>query len=130
MREMLTERDVKAEVKKMLTAHKWTYWMPPMNGYGQTGVSDFCALRAGVFMAVETKFGANKLRPMQAKFLNEVMCEQGFAFVVNERTLPVLEQFLTEFDRATAAVTDGQKPTQEMGGAMLEAIRILSEPYA
>ena len=62
-RTFLTEKDVKAEVKKLLNAHDWFWWMPPANGFGKAGISDFNALKKGVFLAVETKFGSKKPTP-------------------------------------------------------------------
>ena len=53
-----SESDVKKYVKKILDDHGWKWWMPPANGFGQAGISDFNALRSGVFLAVETKFYA------------------------------------------------------------------------
>jgi hypothetical protein len=126
-RTLTTEKDVKAEVKKLLTRHKWFWWMPGANGFGAQGVADFLALRDGVFMAVETKFGKNKPSQLQRAFLESVAAEDGFGLVVTETTLPVFAAFLTAFDAAAATVSDGQKVQASDGAAMLDAIRLLTE---
>ena len=125
-RTFLTEKDVKAEVKKLLNKHGWFWWMPPANGYGKAGIFDFNALRKGVFLAVETKFGNNKPSPMQTGFGNSIQAEDGFAFVVNEKTLDWFQAWLEAFDRATDAVSQGGKPTDEDGATMLDAIRAMT----
>lgn len=120
------EKDVKAEVKKLLDKHGWFWWMPPANGYGKAGIADFNAIRAGVFLAVETKFGSNKPSPMQTGWLNSVQAESGFAFVINEENIEWLGAWLSAFDRASAAVTAQQEVTPEDGALMLDAIRAMT----
>jgi len=121
------EADVKAEVKKLLGKHGWFFWMPPMNGYGQTGVSDFNALRAGVFLAIETKFGSNKPSPMQKGYLQSITAEGGFGFVVNEKNLDWFRGWLEAFDTASKAVEQGDKPSADDGTYMLNAIAAMTE---
>src|SRR5512139_3635363 len=97
------EADVKRQVKKLLDKHKWFWWMPPANGFGRTGISDFNALRGGVFLAVETKFGKNKPTHMQMGFMESVQAESGMAFVVNEQNLDAFAAWLDHFDNAVKA---------------------------
>lgn len=118
----LNERDVKRRVKKYLDTHKWFWWMTPANGFGTTGVSDFTALRGGVFLAIETKFGTNKLTAMQRAYLNSVRSEDGFAFVVNEQTVETLRAWMEAFDRSIALAAERNKPSNEDGALMLNAI--------
>lgn len=120
------EKDVKAEVKKLLDKHGWFWWMPPANGYGKSGIADFNAIKNGVFLAVETKFGNNKPSPMQYGWLNSVQAESGFAFVVNEKTLDWLECWMGAFERSAAAVSAQQEVTPEDGALMLDAIRAMT----
>jgi len=117
------EGDVKRAVKKLLDADKWFWWMPPANGFGKAGISDINAIKSGVFMAIETKFGSNKPTPLQIGFLNSVRSESGFAFVVNEKRIGTLGNFLAAFKRATEAQQQGQQPTPEDGAMMLNCIR-------
>ncbi len=92
------ERDVKAEVKKLLAQHGWFWWMPPANGYGRTGISDILALRNGQFLAIETKFGDNRPTTMQQKFLDEIIAAGGHATVVSEKTLEAFANLLQTYD--------------------------------
>lgn len=121
------EADVKKRVKKLLDQHDWFWWMPPMNGFGQTGVSDFNAIKNGVFMGVETKFGKNKPTAMQQAFLRSVLQESGIAFVVNDANIDWFEAWLGAFDRATIAQSKGERPSDEDGAMLLNAMKELHE---
>ena len=92
------EADVKAEVKKLLSQYGWFWWMPPANGFGKAGVSDFNALKEGHFMGLETKFKRNTPTPAQVKYLRQVHDNGGIGIVVNEKTLENLEWLLLVFD--------------------------------
>ena len=116
------EGDVKKQVKKLLTQHGWFWWMPPANGFGRTGIADFNALRGGVFLAIETKFGSNKPTAMQVGFLDSVASEDGMAFVVNEKTLDALAVWLERFDQAVKAQSEGRDVEQSDGAAMVDAM--------
>jgi hypothetical protein len=123
---MKNEKDVKAKVKKLLDHHKWFWFMPPSNAYGKSGISDLIALKAGVFLAIETKFGSNKPTALQIGFLNSIRMEDGFGFVVNDKNWPWLAAFLESF--AVAAEAQGQKKEvpEEHGARMINAIRELT----
>jgi hypothetical protein len=116
------EADVKKQVKKLLNQHHWFWWMPPANGFGRTGISDFNALRGGVFLAIETKFGTNKPTHMQVGFLESVASESGMAFVVNEKNLDALAVWLERFDQAVKAQSEGRDVEQSDGAAMVDAM--------
>ena len=117
------EKDVKASVKKLLDKHGYFWWMPPANGFGKVGVSDFNALRAGVFVAVEPKFGGNKPTVQQRAYLESVIAEGGFGFVVDEKTLDKLESWMDAFDRAAQNVSNKKEVAPEDGALMLDCIR-------
>lgn len=123
---MQNEKDVKKEVKKILDKHKWFWWMPPANGFGKVGVSDFNAIRGGVFMAIETKFGKNQPTVHQRAFLSSVAAEDGFGFLVNEKNLDWLRAFMEAFDRSADNASKKVEPTPEDGAMMLNAIRELT----
>lgn len=127
---MEKEKDVKARVKKLLDDHGWFWWMPPMNGFGTVGVSDFNAIRKGVFLAVETKFGSNKPTANQLAYLNSINAEDAFGFVVNEKTLEQFAGWLDAFDRACTATGKGTKVTSDDGAYMLDAIKAMTEMLA
>ena len=119
------EADVKKRVKKLLDKHKWFWWMPPANGFGRTGISDFNALRGGVFLAVETKFGKNKPTPMQVGFIDSVKSEDGMAFVVNETTVEHFAAWLDAFDKAVQAQSEKREVDPLDGAAMIDAMRAM-----
>lgn len=121
------EADVKKQVKKLLDKHKWFWWMPPANGYGRAGLSDIQALRDGVFLAVETKFGKNVPTQMQAGFLLSVQAESGFGFVVNESRIQWLEAWLSAFDRSVEATRNREQPLPEDGALMINAMREMTQ---
>lgn len=124
------EKGVKARVKKLLDQHKFFWWMPAANGFGTQGIADFLAVRKGVFMAVETKFGDNKPSALQRAFLDSIAAEDHFAFLVNERNLPTFERFLQLFDESVdRTAKDGKPPTDEQGAGMIDCIRHLIAGY-
>lgn len=124
---MRGEADVKKQVKKLLNKHNFFWWMPPANAYGKAGASDFHALRGGVFIAIETKFGTSRPTALQRAFLGSIKGEHGLAFVVDDRNVEHFERWLTLFDEATAAVCKGDKIPPENGAAMLNCIAALTE---
>jgi hypothetical protein len=120
-----SEKDVKKQVKKILDKHDWFWWMTPANGYGKSGVADFCALKNGTFLAIETKFGGNKPTPLQIAYLNSINAEDSFGFVVDEHRVEWLDTFLTHFTKAGYATAQKLEPAHEDGAAMLNALRAL-----
>jgi hypothetical protein len=122
---MRNEKDVKAAVKKLLDKHNWFWWMPPANGYGQAGISDFHALKSGVFLAIETKFGTNKPTANQRAFLESINAEHAFGFVVSDGNIGWLEAFLDDFGKETELVSTEEKMSNEGGARLVDAIRAL-----
>ena len=96
MADIHNEAGVKREVRKLLAKYGWYCWMPPANGYGKAGISDFHALKDGKFMAIETKYGNNTPTVLQDKFLDNIELAGGWAIVVNEteQSLKKLEDLL------------------------------------
>lgn len=125
-----SEADVKRAVKKLLTAHGYFWWMPPANGYGKTGIADINALKSGVFVAVETKFGGNTPTRPQRDFLRAVQAQSSFGFVVCEDRVAWLEAWLQAFDRAAEASARQQPPRVEDGATMLNAIAEMTRDLA
>ena len=123
MKKYTNEKDVKAELKRMLNIHNWFWWMPSANGYGTSGVADFCAIRNGVFMALETKFKNNQPTVMQKSYLVSIVAEDGLSFVVNEDRLIWLASWLEAFDRAVAAESRGEKPAEMDGALLIDAVK-------
>lgn len=121
-----SEKDVKKHIKEILNYYGWFWWMPPANGMGTTGISDFCCVHNGCFIAIEAKFDKNKATPLQVSFLNSIRQEEGFAFVVNEKNIEWLEAYLGAFDRSTQAVSAKKEVSHEDGATMLNAIKELT----
>lgn len=94
-----SEADVKKEVKRLLTEHKWMYWMPPGSAFGQSTV-DFHALKDGAFMAIETKFGANTATALQLKHLRAVRDNGGTALVVSDDRMDSFAELLNDMAKS------------------------------
>jgi hypothetical protein len=120
------EGDTKAEVKKVLDEFGYFWWMPPANSFGKSGASDFHAIKAGVFLTIETKLDA-KLTENQRAFCNSIRAEDGFGFVVRGNDgVMWLRRFLESFQNATKATANKLTPTAEDGADMLNAIAALT----
>jgi hypothetical protein len=125
-----SEKDVKADVKKIFDHHGWWFWMPPANGMGVSNV-DFNALRSGVFMAVETKWSGNKPTVGQVVYLRKTVANDGLAFVVDETTLQVFAAYMEAFDLAVAEQQRGADDIDPMNRQMLQVTaRQMQEPFA
>jgi hypothetical protein len=124
------EKGVKDIVKALLNAHGWFCWMPAANGYGAQGVSDFAAIKEGVFLVVETKFGYAKPSALQKAFSAQIMTNDGFAFCVNERNIDHLAWWLESFEIAKQCEMRKQEVPVEHGSRMLNAISVLTDAFA
>ena len=122
-----SEKDVKKHVKELLNSHGWFWWMPPANGFGKVGVSDFNALKDGVFLAVETKFDKNTPTVQQKAYLQSVNASGGLAFVVSEKTLEWFDIWLQTFDRSVQAAKTSKPPTEEDGATMINAVEVMTK---
>lgn len=89
------ERDVKQAVRKLLTFHRWEWWMPANNGYGASGTHDFLAVRCGRLLTIETKFGKNTPTAQQHMFARKMRGAGAFSFMVDEHRLGALDAWLT-----------------------------------
>lgn len=123
---MRNEKDVRRKVQALLNQYDYFYWSIPATGYGQNGISDMHALKNGVFLAIETKFGTRKPTALQVGFLNSIRSERAYAFVVSDRNLDWFEAFLESFAIATECASRGEMPPQEHGARLLNAIAELS----
>lgn len=121
------ENDVKKRVNKLLNDRDWFWWSVPMNGFGKTGIADKAAIRDGVFIAIECKFGSNKPTPLQKAYLQSITSHGGLAFVVNEKNIARLEEWLDAFDRAKTAVGNKDKIADADGALMLDCVAALTE---
>lgn len=121
-----TEDDVKKQVKKLFKEFGWFWWMPAANGFGKSGVSDFCALKDGVFIAVETKKAPRKPTAMQNKFLINIEEQGGFGFVVNEHLLVDLHSWLDSFAKSVEYTSRKEVPPDEHGANLIDRVHAMT----
>lgn len=81
------EKEVKQQVRRVVTMMGGCVFMPPANGYGKAGVSDFIGVRNGVAIAIETKFGRNKATPAQMQFGEQWLANGGLFYLINEKNM-------------------------------------------
>lgn len=129
MSKVKNEKGVKQRIKQLLDAYGWFHWMPAANGYGQQGVSDHAAIKDGVFLVIEAKFGYNKPKPLQKSFAAQITVNSGMAFCVNEKNIDHLAYWLDSFDVAVAAQSRGEEVPTEHGSRMLNAISALTDMF-
>lgn len=88
------EGKVKARVKKILDDYEVYHFSPNMAGYGRSGVPDIIGCHDGYFLAIECKAGTNKPTALQLRELARIFTAGGYAFVINESNIEVLEDVL------------------------------------
>jgi len=126
------EKGVKAKIKELLNFHGWFTWMPGANGFGQQGVSDHLAIKNGVFLVIEAKFGYNKPKPTQKSFAGQIIANDGYAFCVNEKNIDHLAMWLESFEFSVQWGVAGNNPEQlpqEHGARLLNAIAALTDMW-
>lgn len=129
MSRVKNEKGVKAKIKQLLDLYGYFHWMPSANGYGAQGVSDHLAIKDGVFLAVEAKFGSNKPKPMQKGFAAQIIANDGFAFCVNEKNIDHFAWWLESFAVATEHQTEGMEVPEDHGSRMLNSMHVLMELF-
>jgi hypothetical protein len=89
-----TEWWIKREVKKILTATEWSFWMPAADVYGRNGISDFiCVKKPKLFMVIETKYDDMVTTP-QFVFLTAIHDAGHYALLVDETNIGELRALL------------------------------------
>lgn len=78
---MTPEAKVKAKIKKTLEELGCYYFMPPANGYGQSGRFDICCSYYGHFIGIEVKADAKK-KPTALQTRNASQCAATGASVL------------------------------------------------
>jgi len=93
---MRNESDVKKETKKVLTSFGDRLWwyMPVPSGYGTQGIPDFVCCLDGMFVGIETKFGANGLSRWQVKQRDDMSKAGGAFYTITEKNVHELESML------------------------------------
>jgi len=95
VKNITNEAGVKEEIKKILNRTPDCWWyMPVQTGYGVHGIPDFITCIRGSLVAIETKFGRNKLSAWQEKQRDKIMKAKGAYFVVNENSVDNFAAFV------------------------------------
>jgi hypothetical protein len=119
------QRSVKPQVRKLLDAYGWKWWQGGASVFGKSGISDTLAIKDGYFLAIESKYGANKATHLQVGYLNDIGLEGGFAVVVNEENLDALDIVLLRLGYYAAARREGQDLDAGTDKVLIQAIQRL-----
>lgn len=98
---------MKQQVKEILDRYVLWYYMPVQGGYGVSGIPDFIVCVCGHFLAIETKAGKNKQKPMQVR--QQLLIRQdggGICEVVTENGIADLEFYLRHLGAVPRANTN------------------------
>lgn len=124
------ENNVKDCVKRLLDVHGWFHFPMAAGGYGAPGLPDRAALKDGVPLYIECKFGKGKVTALQRAFGAQVIANDAYAFCVNERNIDHLAWWLESFEIAKQCQMRGQEVPAEHGARLLNAISVLTDPFA
>lgn len=91
---MKKEADVKKRVKEILDGMGAWWFMYVPTGYGVAGVPDFLCCIKGRFFAIETKFGNKQPTALQHAQMRRINAADGPVFVVNEKNVEQLEDWI------------------------------------
>lgn len=116
------EKGVKALIKRLLDFHGWYHWPNAAGGIGGAhGLSDRHAIKDGVFLAIEAKFGKNKPTPLQTAHAAQVIANSAFAFCVNEKNINHLAMWLESLEHMIKAQREGRKIPDDHGSRCINA---------
>lgn len=124
------ENGVKAIIKELLDAHGWFHFAMAAGGYGAPGIHDRFAIKDGVLLTIEAKFKYGKPTAMQKSFGLQIIANDGYAFCVNERSIDHFAWWLESFEIAKQCQMQGQEVPSEHGSRLLNAISVLTDPFA
>jgi len=85
---------VKKKIRAILDEFAAYYAMPIGTGYGNSGVPDFLVCCNGRFIGIEAKAGNNKPTALQQHNIDRIFDAGGYALVINEDNLHVLQELL------------------------------------
>jgi len=78
----MNERYIKKKIMDYLKTLEDGYFFPYYPAvYGHSGVSDILGLYRGIFVAIEVKYGKNKVTKLQENFLMQVAQRGGLAII-------------------------------------------------
>lgn len=124
------ENGVKDLVKALLDAHGWFHFAVSAGGFSTPGLHDRFALKDGVFLTVEVKFGTRKVTAMQRAFGAQIIANDAYSFCVNERNIDHLAWWLESFEIAKQCQMQGREVPPEHGSRLLNAISVLTDMFA
>ena len=85
---------VKKKIRAILDEFGAYYAMPVGSGYGSSGVPDFLVCCNGRFIGIEAKAGTNKPTALQQHNIERIFDAGGYALVINEDNLHVLQELM------------------------------------
>lgn len=91
---MTPEGKVKAQVKKILDAHKIYHFSPPGMGLGRAGIPDIIACHNGRFIGIECKAGKGQPTLLQSRELGRIDLAGGKTFVIRETNVNDIVEFI------------------------------------
>lgn len=124
------ENGVKDLIKALFDAHGWFHFAVAAGGYSAPGLHDRFAVKDGVFLTVEAKFGPKKPTTMQKAFGAQIIANDCFSFCVNERNIDHFAWWLESFEIAKQCQMQGREVPSEHGSRLLNAISVLTDPFA
>ena len=93
---MTPEGKVKKKVAELLKQYDAYYFFPAMGAFGHAGIPDIVGCYRGRFFAVECKAGKGKTTAIQEAEIKKIQGAKGYAFVINEDNMDLLEIYLKE----------------------------------
>jgi len=93
---MTPEGKVKKKVAELLKKYDAYYFFPAMGAFGRAGIPDIVGCYRGRFFAVECKAGKGKTTAIQEAEIKKIQGAKGYAFVINEDNMDLLEIYLKE----------------------------------
>lgn len=97
-RKYTNENAVKQHVRELLTKYGWLNWPNAAGPFSVGGIEDRGALRNGMYLAVECKFGTGKLTVLQEARGRSILAAGGFWWVVNEKNIGDFEAWLRDIN--------------------------------
>lgn len=93
---MTPEGKVKKKVAELLKKYDAYYFFPAMGAFGRAGIPDIVGCYHGRYFAVECKAGKGKTTAIQEAEIKKIQRAKGYAFVINEDNIDLLEIYLKE----------------------------------
>lgn len=95
---MTPEKKVRKKVEHLLDIHGAYYFAPMSGGFTKAGVPDLICCYKNKFIGIECKAGNNQPTELQKRELARIQRAGGFAMVVNEDSIYLVENVLKFID--------------------------------